>query len=404
MAVPTAQGETMPHWPGQIAPSLEAARWRCACGKFLQYPPQWAGKKGRCPACGRDVVLPDPQAAEGALHTVRGHRGALVASAFSPDGTLLATCAAQAAGRPASKTELGETLLWEARDGRWESGIQSGIDLHWHRDVVSALAFSPDGRWLATGSHDKTIAVWDVSRGLWGTVMGIHERSLRAHSGAVTSLAFRGDGSLLASAGHDDAVKLWSADSWRLEATLGAGRKGGCQLSFSPGGEWLAAVWRSRGPALIWDVTTRQEQLELRLRSEEDSEDYGLAFSPDGRRLAVLGADEVRIWDLSSCQVLSSFQSPGARAIAWSPTSNFLVTGGWNSKTRQAVFVWDAATGELVSEWAGHRQPVETVAFTADGQRLASGSQDGSINIWPAPNFTQARETVTADEHDRRSL
>ena len=388
MAVHSAQGETLPHWPGHVAPSLEAARSRCACGKFLQYPPQWAGKKARCPACGRDVLLPDPQPIEGALQTLRGHRGPLVASAVSPDGTLLATCAVPAPGRPAAKTELGETLLWEARDGLWESGIQAGIDLHWHRDIVSALAFSPNGQWLATGSHDKTIALWDVSRGLWGTVMGVHERSLRAHSGAVTSLAFRGDGSLLASAGQDDAVKLWSTASWLLEATLGAGRKGASHVSFSPSGQWLAAVWRSRGPALIWDVATRQEHLELRLRADEDLEDYGLAFSPDGRRLAVLGADEVRIWDLSSCQVLSSFQSPGARAIAWSPKSDVLVTGGWNAKTRHSVFVWDAATGGLVSEWAGHRQPVETVAFTADGQRLVSGSQDGSVNIWPAPNLT----------------
>lgn len=404
MAVPTAQGEIMPHWPGHIQPSLDEARWRCACGKTLHYPPQWAGKKGRCPSCGRDIVLPEPQPADGALQTLRGHRGPLVAAAFSPDGSLLATCAGQASGRPASKTELGETLLWEALGGRWESGVLSDIDLHWHRDIVSALAFSPDGQWLATGSHDKTIALWDVSRGLWGAVMGIHERSLRAHSGAVTSLSFRGDGSLLASAGYDDAVKIWSTDSWRLEAALGAGRKGACHLTFSPGGEWLAAVWRSRGPALIWDVATRQEHLELRLRTEEDSEDHGLAFSSDGKRLAVLGADEVRIWDLSSCQVLSSFQSPGARAIAWSPTTNFLVTGGWNAKTRHSVFVWDTATGELISELAGHRQPVETVAFSADGQRLASGSQDGSVSIWPVPKFTQAREAVTANEHDRRNL
>lgn len=397
MAVHSAQGETLPHWPGHVTPSLEAARWRCACGKFVQYPPHWAGRKGRCPACGRESVLPDPQPSDGAVQTLRGHRGPLVASAFSPDGALLATCAAQPLGRPAAKSELGETLLWEARDGQWESGIQSGIDLHWHRDIVSALAFSPDGHWLATGSHDKTIALWDVNRGLWGTVMGIHERSLRAHSGAVTSLAFRGDGSLLASAGQDDTVKLWSTESWLVEATLGAGRQGSCRVSFSPGGEWLAAVWRSRGPALIWDVSTRQEHLELRLRTDEDSDDHGLAFSPEGRRLAVLGTNEVRIWDLSSCQVLSSFQSPGARAIAWSPKGDLLVTGGLDAKTHHAVFVWDAATGGLVREFAGHRQPVETVAFTADGQRLISGGQDGLVNVWPVPNLIQAREAMAAD-------
>jgi WD40 repeat protein len=398
MAVQSAQGETLPHWPGQVTTSLDAARWRCACGKFLQYPPRWAGKKGRCPACGRNLVLPDPHPVDGALQTLRGHQGSLRAAAFSPDGTLLATCAGQGRGQTPAKSDLGETLLWEARDGHWESGIHSSMDLHWHRDFVSALAFSPDNRWLATGSHDRTIALWDVGRGLWDTVMGIHERSLRAHLGAVTSLAFRGDGSLLASACEDDAVKLWNTESWQLAATLGAGRKGACHLAFSPGGEWVAAVWRSRGPAIVWDVASLQEQLELRLRADEDLEDYGLAFSPDGRRLAVLGTNEVRIWDLSSCQVLSSFQSPGARAVAWSPLGDLLATGGWDAKTRHAVFLWNPSTGAVVSELAGHRQPVETVAFSADGRRLVSGGQDGLVNIWPVPELPQARGANIAEE------
>lgn len=312
----------------------------------------------------------------GALATLRGHGGLIHASAFAPDGALLATGGGQTPSSGTSKSESSATIVWDL------AALRPAVTLHWHREPVLAVAFSPDNQWLATGSGDRTIAIWNVERGLWNMVMGAHDRSLRAHEAAVTSLAFRPDGSLLASAGADGAVKLWHTRDWRPATTFKAARSGDARILFSPCGRYLAGVWRSRGPSIVWDVATGKEHLELRLWTNEDSEDYGLAFSPDGSKLAVLSTGEVRIWDLATCQVIASFTTLGSLSIAYSPRGNLLATGGWDQQTQAAVSLWDASTGVLTGQFGGHSQPVETICFSRDGGRLASGGRDGVVNLW----------------------
>lgn len=310
------------------------------------------------------------------MATLRGHCGLIHASAFSPDGGLLATAGGQAPSAAATKSESSETIVWDV------AALRPAATLHWHREAVLAVAFSPDSRWLATGSQDHTVALWNVERGLWNVVTGVHDRSLRAHAGPVTSLAFRPDGSRLASAGADGAVKLWNTLDWQPAMTLTAARTGDARIMFSPCGAYLAGVWRSRGPSIVWDAATGTEHLELRLWTNEDSEDYGLAFSPDGSKLAVLGTDEVRIWDLATCQVSASFTAVGSRAIAYSPGGNVLATGGWDQQTKAAISIWDASTGVLLRQLGDHSQSVETICFSQDGRRLASAGRDGVVNLW----------------------
>ncbi|HEX5442203.1 MAG TPA: WD40 repeat domain-containing protein [Pirellulales bacterium] len=313
------------------------------------------------------------------MATLRGHCGLIHASAFAPDGALLATGGGYAPSTGVSKSESSATMVWDL------TALRPAVTLHWHREPVLAVAFSPGNQYLATGSGDRTIALWNVERGLWNLVMGAHDRSLRAHDAAVTSLAFRPDGSLLASAGADGAVKLWNTSDWRQAALFNAARNGDARILFSPCGKYLAGVWRSRGPAIVWDVAAGKEHLELRLWTSEDSEDYGLAFSPDGAKLAVLSTGEVRIWDLATCQVIASFTSLGSLTIAYSPRGNLLATGGWDQETQAAVSLWDASTGVLVGQFGGHAQPVETICFSHDGGRLASGGRDGVVNLWEVP-------------------
>lgn len=315
----------------------------------------------------------------GALATLRGHCGLIHASAFAPDGALLATGGGQTPSSGTSKTESSVTIVWDL------TVLRPAVTLHWHREPVLAVAFSPDNQWLATGSGDRTIALWNVERGLWNMVMGTHDRSLRAHDAAVTSVAFRPDGSLLASAGADGAVKLWNASDWQPAAAFNAGRSGDARILFSPCGKYLAGVWRSRGPAIVWDVATGEEHLELRLWTNEDSEDYGLAFSPDGSKLAVLSTGEVRIWDLATCQVSASFSATGSQAIAYSPRGNLLATGGADQESQAAVSLWDASTGVLLGQFVGQSQAVETICFSHDGGRLASGGRDGAVHLWEVP-------------------
>ncbi|HET6882853.1 MAG TPA: hypothetical protein VFI31_21980, partial [Pirellulales bacterium] len=135
-------------------------------------------------------------------------------------------------------------------------------------------------------------------------------------------------------------------------------------------------------PVTLWKTATGDQHLELRLWSTEDSEDYAVGFSADGVRLAVLGGDQVRIWELSTCQVLSTIEVPGSEAMIVSPRTNTVATGGHNPATGANVTVWDISSLSCVREFDGHTQSVSAIAFSADGKLLASGGRDGIANLW----------------------
>jgi WD40 repeat protein len=234
---------------------------------------------------------------------------------------------------------------------------------------------------LATGSRDQTVAIWNIGRGLWDTVVGVCEQSLHGHQGAVSTLAFSPDGGLLAT-GDDQTIRLWDTHQWRQIAGIAAAAQASSQLAFSPDGRYLAVTWRSRVPAVVWDVASREEAFKLRMRSEESVENRGLAFSPDSRKLAVLGANEVRVWDVSTCQVLTEFGAKGTEVLAYSPRIDCLATGGWDPSTHAAIRLWDAGTGMERARLQGHHLPVTAVAFAPSGNLLASVGRDALVNLW----------------------
>jgi len=375
METNSAPGTATPHsWQPPPA-ARQHGHWQCECGKTLRFDWLLSGKKGRCPACGRNFTIPALAPAEGAAATLRGHNGAIRTIGFSPDGRLVAT-AAEVVPSVAAKSELAETVVWDAA-----TGLPS-TTLHWHRDAVISLAFSPDGRWLATGSKDHTVSLWNVERGLWDAVMGVHEHSLYGHQAPVTAVAFAPDGALLVTAAADQTLRFWDAAQWQLTKTIEARRKGDGQIAFSPCGRYLAVVWSSRGPVTLWNASTGERHLELRLPTEEDSDDYGVGFIADGSKLVVLGHHQVRIWDLSTCQVLASFEATGSESLAVSPRAAVIATGGFDPETNANVTLWDAATLLRMREFDGHSQSVAAIAFSRDGKMLASGGRDGIANLW----------------------
>jgi WD40 repeat protein len=153
-------------------------------------------------------------------------------------------------------------------------------------------------------------------------------------------------------------------------------------VAISPDGKSLAACFKSRGPTLLWDVANQREQVRLSLRREEDFDDLALAFAPGGGRLAVLSADQLRIWDLSTCQVLASIDSSGMSSLAFSPCGKKLATGGWDTSTHVAVRLWNADTGFELKAFEGPNLSVQSVAFSPDGGLVAAASLDGAIHLW----------------------
>jgi WD40 repeat protein len=133
---------------------------------------------------------------------------------------------------------------------------------------------------------------------------------------------------------------------------------------------------------MIFNAATGERHLELRLPSEEDSGDREVAFSPDGSRLIVLSNHQVRIWDISTCQVLASFEAPGSESLAISPSAAVIATGGYEPDTKTSVTLWDAPSLIRTREFGGHTQPVSAITFSPDGKMLVSGGRDGVANFW----------------------
>jgi WD40 repeat protein len=214
---------------------------------------------------------------------------------------------------------------------------------------VNALAFSPDGKTLATG-HGPVGAVGWVK--LWDVATGKVKATLEGHTSIVLAVAFSPDGGTLASAGQDGTVKLWDVTAGKEKATLHG--QGGWVLAvaFAPDGKTLA--WGEQGGAVrLWDLSTGRVQVTLR---GHDGAVRSLAFSPDGTTLASAGGD-------------------------------------WSREDRPGEMkLWDLAGGKERADLKGHPDYVYAVAFAADGRTLASGSRDGTLKVWDAMT---ARERFT---------
>jgi WD40 repeat protein/serine/threonine protein kinase/DNA-binding XRE family transcriptional regulator len=290
---------------------------------------------------------------------LRHHTDRVWSVAFSPDGKILA-----------SGSDDQTIILWDVATHR-----PIGLPLSGHTSPVNSVAFSPDGKLLASGSDDQTIILWDVAT---HQPLGL---PLTGHASWVRSVAFSPDGKTLASGSHDKTIILWDVATHR---PIGAPLQGHTDwvrsVAFSPDGKTLASGSNDK-TIILWDVATHQP-LGLPL-TDYTSVVNSVAFSPDGRLLASDGNDKtIILWDVATHRPIGAplqGHTDWVRSVVFSPDGRTLAS----SSKDQTVRLWDVATRQpLGSPLAGHTDVVWSVAFSPDGKTLASGAGDKTIIMW----------------------
>ncbi|MCD4656879.1 MAG: WD40 repeat domain-containing protein [Planctomycetes bacterium] len=361
------------------------------------------------------------------LCTLKGHSSFVNSVSFTPDGTLLASSSYRETGTKddsGSANLIGEIKLWDVSD---TINVKELNTLEGHRNLVSSVDFSPDGKILVSGSLDRTIKLWDVTEPSNAKVL----HTIEGLTGTVFSVGFSPDGKNLASAsardtGKKDAdeysiwdgkIELWDvSDPCNVKAllTLEEHNSSAYSVCFSPDGTILASgsadstikLWPTQ--KYLKDILNIDEVKLLKLQMEEETErayemakngtfqdcEAYLSNYPSGKH-----ADEIKKRFLSLPIRTLEGHNGSVWSVSFSPDGKIIASGSYDD----TIKLWDVSSGKCVSTLEGHSGDVFSVNFSADGKFIASASSEskkpGIINLWDVSDIAKVKKLHTLEGH-----
>ncbi|MCM2371887.1 WD40 domain-containing protein [Aporhodopirellula aestuarii] len=380
-------------------------------------------------------VLDEPNRGKSSTATavpVQGHEDRVWCVAWSPDSQRLASASDDGSvGVWNAKTGQRELNLRQERDTRglwaWKGSTEIPLVGLGHDSFVNAVAWSPDGERIISGGEDQTVRVWD-------STSGRELETLRPHRGGVETLAFNHDGTRLASGGKEGSIAVFDMQrdsaAFILSESVGEVTRvcwspDGSQLLTGHHDRWIephfvALLWRGDQPGIVkrfpplslppiplgWSRLGNQllwpeSASKLTFTDPESGTKVGgfeatnkktivaVSNDPSGSKLAIAADDEIYVMDAASGEVLTQFRphSAAIRDLNWSPDGHWIAAGSSDSN----ITISDSVSGQLRWRLSGHSDGVGSVTWSVDGQRLASGGDDRTIRIWDVQTGEQLR-------------
>jgi len=301
-----------------------------------------------------------------------------------------------------------------------------------HSDGVSSVAFSADGRYAVSGSHDNTIKLWEVSTGreirtfqdssfissvafspdgksilagnldnllkLWDISTGTEIRRFQGHTSAVNSVAFSPDGRYALSGSDDKTLKLWESATGKEVRTFKGhaswfSDKGEVfSVAFSPDGKYAVSGSKDK-TAKLWEIATGKE---IRTFKGHSGTVHSVAFSPDGMHVLSASEDDtLRLWEIATGREVRSFQGHtkdevkwGVKSAAISPDNRYVL---FSVSIGSELKLFELSTGKEVRTLPGHSSWTNSVVFSPDGRYALSGSHDSTVKLWELSTGKEVR-------------